>query len=336
MQTSVDFEEHLPPFNLTIPQTTIHKAFHTTAFRVIGHHMKRTLRHAVLAPFLLACLVALTYSTKVETVTNQRSAGIGSSFKGPIGLQLYSLRDQFKKDVPGTLNEVRGFGIKYVELAGTYGVAPEKFKEQLDARGLQAISGHFSYEQCRDHIEDVAREAKTFGLEYAGCAWIPHNDPFDEKTCREAAAVFNRAGEALAKHGIKFFYHTHGYEFLPYGNGTLFDLLMAETKPEYVRFEMDVYWIVNPGQDPVKLLEQYGKRFELMHVKDMKQGTPNGFTGQSDVTNNVVLGEGIIDWPAIFRAAKKAGVKWYFIEDESPTSVTQIPRSLRYLEKLKF
>jgi sugar phosphate isomerase/epimerase len=73
-----------------------------------------------------------------------------------------------------------------------------------------------------------------------------------------------------------------------------------------------------------------------MHVKDMKPGTPSGFTGQSDVTNNVPIGAGVMNWPAIFRAAKKAGVKWYFLEDESPTSVAQIPQSLRYLEKIKF
>ena len=283
--------------------------------------------------FVLLGCVALTCSTKVDTVTPQSSAGIGPEL---VGLQLYSLRDQFKKDVGGTLDQVRAFGITHVELAGTYGVAPEKFKEQLDARQLKAVSSHFSYEQFRDHIEDVVREAKLLGLEYAGCAWIPHSDPFDEKTCREAAAVFNRAGAALAKQGIKFFYHTHGYEFLPYRDGTLFDLLMAETQPEYVRIEMDVFWIVHPGQDPLKLLEKYGKRFELMHVKDMKRGTPRGFTGLSDVTNNVVIGQGVVDWPGVFRAAKKAGIKWYFIEDESPASVEQIPQSLRYLEKLKF
>ena len=292
-------------------------------------------RKILLVSLLLGC-VALICSTRVETVSTQTPAGIGRDFKGPVGLQLYSLRDQFKKDVAGTLDQVRAFGITNVELAGTYGLAPEKFKEQLDARGLKAVSAHFSYEQCRDRIEDVAREAKLLGLEYAGCAWIPHKDPFDEKTCREAAAVFNRAGAALAKHGIKFFYHTHGYEFLPHGDGTLFDLLMSETDPEHVRIELDVFWVVHPGQDPVKLLEKYGKRFDLMHVKDMKRGTPRGFTGQSDVTNNVVLGQGIIDWPNVFRAAKKAGVKWYFIEDESPTVVAQIPQSLRYLEQIKF
>ena len=289
-------------------------------------------RNILLVSLLLGC-VALTCSTKVETVITQTSSGVGPEVKGPVGLQLYSLRDQFKKDVGRTLDQVRAFGITNVELAGTYGVAPEKFKEQLDGRRLKAVSGHFSYEQFRDHIEDVAREAKLLGLEYAGCAWIPHADPFDEKTCREAAAVFNRAGEALAKQGIKFFYHTHGYEFLPYRDGTLFDLLMAETQPEYVRIEMDVYWIVHPGHDPVKLLEKYGKRFELMHVKDMKRDTPGGFTGRSDVTNNVVLGQGVVNWPGVFRAAKKAGIKWYFIEDESPASVEQIPQSLRYLEK---
>jgi sugar phosphate isomerase/epimerase len=289
----------------------------------------------LLLPLLLSC-AALVSSSNSETVTAQKPAGIGPDFKGPVGLQLYSLRDQFKKDVTGTLDQVRAFGITNVELAGAYGFAPEKFKQQLDLRQLKAVSGHFPYEQCRDDIEGVAREAKLLGLEYAGCAWIPHKDPFDEKTCREAAAVFNRAGAALAKHGIKFFYHTHGYEFLPYRDGTLFDLLMAETQSAHVLIEMDVFWVVHAGQDPVKLIEKYGKRFELMHVKDMKRGTPGGFTGQSDVNNNVVIGQGIIDWPRVLRAAKKTGMKWYFIEDESSASVEQIPRSLRYLEKLKF
>ncbi len=268
--------------------------------------------------------------------TKENSVGTGASFKGPIGIQLYSFRDQFKKDVPGTLDQVKSFGIKYVETAGTYGVGPQKFRALLDERGLKAVSGHFPYEKCRDDVESIAAEAKILGLEYVGCAWIPHKGPFDAKTCREAAAVFNRAGEALSKHGLKFFYHTHGYEFLPYGNGTLFDLLMAETKPEYVRFQMDVFWIVQPGQDPLKLFEKYGKRFELMHLKDMKRGTKSDFTGGSDVTNSVTLGTGVIDLKSVLKAAKKAGVKWYFLEDESPIVITQVPTSLKYLQTLKF
>ncbi len=265
------------------------------------------------------------------------SAGIGSSFKGPIGLQLYSLREQFKKDVPGTLDEVKSFGIKYAELAGTYGMEPEKFKAELAKRGIEPISGHFAFEKYRDDVESVVKEAKALGLKYAGCAWIPHQGDFDEKTCRQAAEVFNKAGEALAKEGIKFFYHTHGYEFQKHGDGTLFDLLMAETKPNLVNYQMDIFWIVHPGQEPAKLLEKYHGRWLLMHLKDMRKGTPTGLlTGSSPVTNDVALGTGQIDLPAVLKAAKKAGVKWYFIEDESPVSEQQIPMSLKYLEQVKF
>jgi len=270
-------------------------------------------------------------------VSANAAVGTGPSFKGPVGLQLYSLREQFKKDVPGTLDEVKTFGFRYAELAGDYGLTPEKFKAELAARGIRPISGHFAYERYRDDAEGVAREAEVFGLKYAGCAWIPHEGDFDEKTCREAIKVFNHAGEVLAKHGMKFFYHVHGYEFQPHGDGTLLDLLFSETNPEHVSFQMDIFWIVFPNQDPVKLFQKYGKRWELAHLKDMKKGTPTGpLTGHTDVTNDAALGAGQMDLPAILRAAKEAGVKWYFIEDESPWSEKQLPQSLQYLEQVKF
>jgi sugar phosphate isomerase/epimerase len=288
--------------------------------------------------FLLALLapLALVCAAGPSAAVDKMPAGTGRSFKGPVGLQLYSLRAEFAKDVPSTLDHVRSFGIRHVELAGTYKLAPEEFKKQLEARGMKPVSGHFPFNRFRDDVESVALEAKALGLEYVGCAWITHQAPFDEKATREAAGVFNRAGEALAKHGLKFFYHIHGYEFRPYGDGTLFDLLMAETTPEYVRYEMDVYWVVHPGQDPVKVLERYGRRFELMHIKDMRKGTAGDLTGRSDVKNDVAVGTGAVDWPAVLKAARKAGVKWYFIEDESPAAVEQIPQSLRYLEQVKF
>jgi sugar phosphate isomerase/epimerase len=285
---------------------------------------------------LLSCgntiALALTlYSTASADV------GTGTSFKGPVGLQLYSLREQFKKDVPGTLDEVKQFGLKYAELAGTYNLTPEQFKAELAKRGIEPVGGHFSYDKYRDDVQGIIREAKALGLKYAGCAWIPHEGDFNEKTCREAIGVFNRAGEALAKEGIKFFYHTHGYEFQPHGSGTLFDLLVEETNPKFVNFEMDIFWIVHPGQDPVKLLKKYPKRWSLMHLKDMRKGTPTGLlTGSSPVTNDVAFGQGQIDLPAVLSAAKKVGVKYYFIEDESPVSEQQIPQSLKFLEQVKF
>jgi sugar phosphate isomerase/epimerase len=282
---------------------------------------------------ILFCFIAMA----VTNIAKAEGTGIGTSFKGPVGLQLYSLREQFAKDVPGTLDKVRDFGIKDVELAGTYGQTPEEFKAQLDSRGLKAISGHFPFEKFRDDPESIAKEAKALGMQYAGCAWIGHQGTFDEKSCREAAEVFNKAGEVLAKHGLKFFYHTHGYEFQPYGSETLFDLLLKETKPEYVSYEMDVFWIVHAGQDPVALFEKYSDRFALVHLKDMKQGTPVGLlTGTSPVTNDVALGTGTINYRRVLPAAQKAGVKWYFIEDESPTSEEQIPITLRYLESVSW
>lgn len=278
------------------------------------------------------CIVSAFISGAAEP----HGAGIGPSFKGPLGLQLYSLRGEFIRNVPVTLEKVKAFGFREVELASTYNLSPERFKQMLDANGLKAVGGHYPFERYRDDAEGIAREAKTLGLEYVGCAWIPHEAPFDEKECREAIAVFNRAGEALAKHGLKFFYHVHGYEFHPYGDGTLLDLMMKETKPEFVRWEMDVFWVVHPGHDPVKLLRKYGSRWELVHVKDMKKGVKGDLSGKSDVTNDVAVGTGQMDWAAILKAAAEAGVKHYFIEDESPTVTEQIPQSLRYLEKLKW
>jgi sugar phosphate isomerase/epimerase len=269
--------------------------------------------------------------------TADSKAGIGLSFKGPVGLQLYSLRDQFAEDVPGTLKMVRDFGIRYVELAGTYGISPAEFRKQLDEHGLKPVAAHFSYEQYRDNPESVAAEAKVLGLEYAGLAWIPHQGTFNEQTARDAIAVFNRAGKVLADQGVKFFYHQHGYEFHPHGDGTLMDLMIRETNPEHVRFQMDTFWVVYPGHDPVELLKRYGNRWELMHLKDMKKGVPTGdLSGQAEVGFDVALGTGQMDMPAILKAAQAAGVKYYFIEDESPDAPTQIPQSLRFLEQVRF
>jgi len=259
------------------------------------------------------------------------------NFKGPLGVQLYSLREQFKTDVPGTLARVKQFGFTEVELAGTYGKSPEEFSGLLKANGLKAIAGHFGYDQFKNDPEAVAREAKALGLQYAGTAGVPHNGQITEAWVHETAKVFNRAGEALARHGIKFFYHNHGYEFVPHGDGTLFDLLVQETDPKYVSFEMDVMWVVFPGQDPAKLMEKHGSRWVLMHVKDLKKGVETGsLAGGTDTRNDVVVGTGQTDWPALLRAAQKAGVKHYFIEDESPTVLEQIPQSLKYLKQVKF
>jgi sugar phosphate isomerase/epimerase len=263
--------------------------------------------------------------------------GTSASFRGPVGLQLYSLRDIFKDDVPLGLQYTRNFGFVEVELAGTYGLTPAQFLKRLQWYGLKPIGGHWSYEQWENDPAAVVKEAKALGLPYAGCAWIPHEGAFDEATCRRAAAVFNQAGAVAAAQGIKFYYHNHGYEFVPHGESTLFDLLVQQTRPELVTYEMDVFWTVHPGQDPIKLLRRYPTRWDLFHIKDLKKGVATGkLTGSEDVRNDVTLGTGQIDLPQILRTAQEIGVKHYFIEDESPTATTQIPQSLRYLQSLSW
>lgn len=282
--------------------------------------------------FTVAALVMLA------TGATAADAGTGKSFQGPVGLQLYSLRAQFAANgVPKTLDSVKGFGIRYAELAGTYNLKPEQLTKLLADRGIKAVSGHFPYKRFKEDPESVAAEAKALGLEFAGCAWADHKAPLDERQTREIAAVFNRAGAVLAKHGLKFFYHNHGFEFHKFGDETLMDLLMRETDPKLVSFQMDVLWTVFPGQDPAKLLAKYPGRWSLMHLKDLKKGVATGsLAGKTDVTNDVVLGTGQMKWTEILPAARKAGVKYYFIEDESPTAPEQIPQSMRFLERVSF
>ena len=152
---------------------------------------------------------------------------------------------------------------------------------------------------------------------------------------KEAVNVFNTAGKLMAENGLSLCYHPHGYEFRPYQNGTLFDYLVKETNPRYVNFEMDVFWVKHPGQDPVALLKKYPNRFLLMHLKDRKPGTPGHQNGIADVETNVVLGTGDVRIAEIIKQAKKSGVKHYFIEDESSRSETQIPQSLKFLKSVK-
>jgi len=264
--------------------------------------------------------------------------GTGKSFKGPVGLQLYSLRAQFTANgVPKTLDTVKTFGIKYAELAGTYNLKPEQLKALLAERGIKAVSAHFPYKRFKEEPEAVALEAKALGLEFAGCAWADHKGSLDETQAHEIAAVFNRAGAALAQHGVKFFYHNHGFEFVKHGNGTLMDLIMKETDPKLVSFQMDILWTVFPGQDPATLLQKYPDRWKLIHLKDLKKGVETGsLAGKTDVRNDVALGTGQMNWTSILTAAKKVGIKYYFIEDESPTSEEQIPQSLKFLGNVSF
>jgi sugar phosphate isomerase/epimerase len=285
----------------------------------------------------LAASLLLSFTT-IPAEAAKKGAGVGGSFKGPVGLQLYSLRGEFTAyGVPKTLDKVAAYGIKNVELYTTFNLKPAIFRKELQKRGLKAVSSHFPYNRLKDDIEGVVADAKALGIKYAGCAWAAHKGDYDLEECRQNIEVFNRAGRALAKIGVQFFYHLHGFEFQPHGEGTLADLLIRETDADAVSFQMDVLWVVFPGQDPVALLKKYPNRWKLMHVKDLKKGVETGsLAGKTDVKNDAQIGTGQVDWPAVLKAAKEIGVEQYFLEDESPWAADQIKGSLAYLEKVNF
>lgn len=261
-------------------------------------------------------------------------------FKGPLGVQLYSVRGDIPKDIPGTLRRVHDLGFREVELAGTYGMSAADFRKQLDAAGLTAASMHVGYEQFRDSLTQVLADAKALGVKFLGTAWIPHpGGPISEKLAHEAAGNFDKWGKAAQKEGIQFFYHCHGYEFVPNAAGVRpMDILMKETDPNAVKYEMDVFWISRPGMDPVAWLKKYPTRWRLLHLKDMKKGTPtNVNTGSANPDSaEVPLGTGQIDYRAVLRTAQEIGVQKYFIEDETAQPFTTMPKSIAWLETVKY
>ena len=136
-------------------------------------------------------------------------------------------------------------------------------------------------------------------------------------------------------YGLEFCYHNHGFEFAPYEGGTFFDYIAKNTDPRFVNFEMDILWTFFPGIDPAKLLEKYPNRFKLMHVKDLKKGVVGNLSGGTSSENDVALGTGQLDLPAIMKAAKKAKIQHYYIEDESSLHAIQVPESIKYLLSIK-
>ena len=284
-------------------------------------------------------LAILTVLCSVPVVVLGQGVGTSDSFRGPVGLQIYSLRDQIKKDGAKALDFIREQGFKEVEigLEDHYGMSREEIRDALNKLGLKPIAAHASLDYLLNKTDEAAANAKFFELQYAGVAWAPHKAPLDEAQTLKIAEGFNTAGKKLKAHGIQFFYHNHGFEFHPYKDGkTLFDLLVEKTDPELVKFEMDVMWTIFPGQDPVKLLKKYPNRWVLMHLKDLAKGVEGNLSGSTDVKNDVPLGSGQADYPSLLKAAQEIGIKHYFIEDESPGVLKQIPQSLKFLSTVKF
>lgn len=292
---------------------------------------------------LLAACQAGDAADDAMTISNPESESgfeFEGSFRGPLGLQLWSVRHAMDDDLAGTLAWVHEMGFREVETAGTHGRTVREFRQILDEAGLSATAMHTGYERLRDSLEVVLDEAEVLGAEYVGTAWIPRppNQPFDADFAREVAEEFNAWGAAASRRGIQFFYHVHGYEFQPEADGTVpFDELVAATDPDHVAYEIDVFWVALPGVDPVELLRKYPDRWALMHVKDMRVGTPrNDHSGAAPEETNVAVGEGQLDYPAVLRAAQEIGLARYYIEDETTDPMANIPTSIRFMETVQF
>jgi sugar phosphate isomerase/epimerase len=263
-----------------------------------------------------------------------------TDFKEHLGIQMWSLRETAKTDPLKALDLVKSYGLTEVETAGPgYGnLTPEQYAPELKSRGIVAIGAHIGYEDLQKDVNQAIATAKTLGAHYIIVPWIPH--PESGLTVAQARQVrdnFNTWGHAIHEAGLQFGWHPHGFEFVKDESGlSPFEVIVNGTSPDNLALEMDMFWVVHAGQDPLKLIERYGARWQLMHIKDLRKGAATGFhTGHAEATDNVAVGEGQIDWPTLIHAAEKVGLKYYIIEDETPDALANIPPSVKYLRGLQ-
>ncbi|MFC5408482.1 sugar phosphate isomerase/epimerase family protein [Larkinella bovis] len=256
------------------------------------------------------------------------------SLKDTPGMVSYTMRNEFAKDMPGTLDKIKSMDITNIEFSSLFGKTAAEIRAELDKRGMRCTSHGVGYDDLMKKMDKVVENAKTLGAKYVRLAWIPHEGTFTLDAAKKTVSEFNQIGKQLKDKGLEFVYHNHGFEFEPYENGTLFDYIVQNTDPEAVSFEMDVLWVYFPGQDPAKLLAKYPKRFKLMHMKDLKKGVQGNMSGGTPPENDVALGTGQINLPAVLKAARKSSIEYFYIEDESPAAQQQVPQSLAYLKTI--
>ncbi|TMI92672.1 MAG: sugar phosphate isomerase/epimerase [Bacteroidetes bacterium] len=237
--------------------------------------------------------------------------------KKSLNVQLYTVRDAVSKNLEGTLERLAGLGYKNIELYGYngtfFGKTASEFKTILGNTGIKVLSSHHNTgiamknkgtisEGWDKAIEDV----HALGAEYMVCAYLMPNERTPE-IYKSLPAMFEKAATATKAAGIQFAYHNHDFEFEKLDDTLVYDFLLKNTPGDLVKMEMDLYWISKAGQDPVAYFEKYPGRFAMWHVKDMEAGT-------KAITE---VGNGTIDFDRIFKARKKAGLKYWFVEQDT-------------------
>jgi sugar phosphate isomerase/epimerase len=236
-----------------------------------------------------------------------------------VGLQLYSLRELLPQDPRGVIAKVAAAGYKEVETygysaqGGFWGLDPKAFKNLLIENGLTAPSGHYGIDKYiqdgnEEELKSFIAAASAIGSEYVTVPYLGDALRQNADDYKKVAAKLNQAGALCKASGLKIAYHNHDFELKPWGDTTGLEIMLKETDPKLVDFEMDIYWIVRSGKDPVQLFNAYPGRFTMWHVKDMDKANNE---------KNIEVGSGGIDFKTIFKSAKKAGLKHAIMEQEN-------------------
>ena len=246
---------------------------------------------------------------------------------GPVGVQLYSVRKSMQSDFEGTLQKVAAIGYKQVEFAGLFGHSSSEVRSMLDRLGLTAPSMHVPFESLDTGWDAVIDDAHRLGCRYLIVPSIPGALHASLDDYRRAADKFTRGAEAAAKANLRFAYHNHDIDFAPIERRLPFDVLLEATDPKLVGFELDLYWIVRSGQDPLRYFNRWPGRCSLVHVKDTKGAPEHRMTE---------VGSGIIDWPPLLARARSAGVEHFIVEqDDAAEPLASIAASFSYLKSLR-
>lgn len=248
----------------------------------------------------------------------------GSRGGGKVGIQLYTLRGEMRRDLPGTLARLARIGYGEVEFAGYFDQIPAELRAILERNRLTAPSTHVGLGKTRDAWERTVADAKALGCTYWTVPWIDEGDRHSIDDYERLAARFNEAARVAAASGLRFAYHNHDFELRPSGGRTPLDVLIDETDPSLVSFEMDVYWVVKGGGDPAALLQRHPGRFTMLHAKDATAAPALAMTD---------VGRGTIDFAHLLSLDGARGIEHVFVEHDNPThaweSVTTSFQALR-------
>ena len=261
-------------------------------------------------------------------------AGVAASGAGRrlerIGIQLYSVRDEMKRDVAATLARLSEIGYREVEFAGYFGKSPAEIRQLLTANNLTAPSTHVPYELLKGNWDKTLEDAVAMGHQWVTIPYLSDNVRGTTASWRSVAKEFNAGAQRARARGLRFAYHNHDFEFKTVDGQVPLDILLAETDPALVDFEMDVYWTVRGGADPQAYFRKHPSRFPLLHIKD-SAGPPDHT--QTDV------GAGKIDFAGLLRldASQQKAVKHAFIEHDQPANpFTFAKNSFDNLSRLEY